>query len=248
MYLTKVSLWDIVKKQFRFKLKSYRGMYTSLMILQVIAILFSLGGTGGGGGSTDNFSYDLKDYSGILIFTFTLIWAFISAVVVTTHAYRNDDYAFVANRVSSHLSNILYLGLTSALGGVTVMLAGQALKLFVMFNQDIKFISSAPLTVPQIAVGVAAAIMYLFLFSALGYLAGTLVQKSRLFIVILPAALFGLLFLNVFLAKESTLLMDMGLFFINETSFLLFTLKALFTSFLSFGVAVWISNRMEVRQ
>lgn len=248
MYLTKVSLWDIVKKQLRFKLKSYRGIYTSLMVLQGIAILFSLGGEGGGGGSSDNFSYDLKYYSGNLVFAFTLIWAFISAVIVTTQAYRFDDFAFVTNRLSSHLSNILFLSVASVMGGVTFLLASEALKLMFLFNQEHEFISSAPVTALQLAGGLAAAILYLLLFTALGYFVGTLIQKSKLFIVILPGALLGLLFLNVFVAGESTLLVDLGLFFIDETSFLVFTLKVLLASFLAYGFSVWISNRMEVRQ
>jgi hypothetical protein len=248
MYLTKVSLWDVVKKQFRFKLKSFRGMFTSLMILQVMAILFSLGGEGGGGGGSDTFSYDMKFYSGNIIIAFMMIWAFISAIVVTTQAYRYDDYTFVANRLSSHLANILFLGLASVIGGVTFVLASQSLKLSVFFLKDREFIESQPMTVLQMAEGLAATILYLFLFTAIGYLVGMLVQKNRVFIIILPGLLFGSLFLNVLLASESTLVIDIGQFFVRETSFLLFTLKVLLASALAYAISAWISNSLEVRK
>ena len=248
MYLTKVSLWDVVKKQFRFKMKSYRGMFTSLMMLQIIGILFSLGGEGGGGGGSDTFSYDMNYYSGNIILAFMMIWAFISAIVVTTQAYRFDDYSFVANRLSSHLSNILFLGWASVIGGVSFVLASQSLKLAILFQKDRGFIESQPITMPQMAEGLAATILYLFLFTALGYLVGMLVQRNKAFIIILPALLFGSLFLNVFLASESTLVIDIGQIFVRETSILLFMLKVLLTSALAYAISVWISNSLEVRK
>jgi hypothetical protein len=248
MYLTKVSLWDVVKKQFRFKLKSFRGMFTSLMILQVMAILFSLGGEGGGGGGSETFSYDMKFYSGNIIIAFMMIWAFISAIVVTTQAYRFDDYAFVSNRLSSHLANILFLGWASVIGGVTFLLASQSLKLSVFFLKDREFVESQPLTVLQMAEGLAATILYLFLFTAIGYLVGMLVQRSKIFMIVIPGLLFGSLFLNVLVGSESTLVIDIGQFFIRETSFLLFTLKVLLASLLAYGISAWISNSLEVRK
>jgi hypothetical protein len=248
MYLTKVSLWDIVKKQFRFKLKSFRGMFTSLMLLQVMAILFSLGGDGGGGGGSDTFSYDMKNYSGNIIMAFMMIWAFISAIVVTTQAYRYDDYTFVANRLSSHLANILFLGWASVIGGITFVLASQSLKLSVFFLRDREFIESQPLTVLQMAEGAAATILYLFLFTAIGYLVGMLIQRNKIFIIILPGLLIGSLFLNVLLGSESTLVIDIGQFFMRETSFLLFALKVLLAAALAYAISAWISNSLEVRK
>jgi len=248
MFLTKVSLWDVVKKQLRFKVKSYRGVFTSLMLLQIMGLLFSLGGEGGGGGGSESFSYDMNYYSGNFILVFMMIWAFISAIIVTTQAYRYDDYSFVANRLSSHLSNILFLGWASNIGGITFVLASQSLKLAFLFQADRKIIESQPMTVLQMAEGLAATILYLFLFTALGYLVGMLVQRNKVFTIILPALLFGSLFLNVFLASESTYVIDIGQIFVKETSFLLFTLKVLLTSALAYGIAAWVSNSLEVRK
>jgi hypothetical protein len=248
MYLTKVSLWGVVKKQLRFKIKSYRGMFTSLMLLQIIGLLFSIGGEGGGGGGSETFSYNMNYYSGNILLAFMMIWAFISAIVVTTQAYRFDDYSFVANRLSSHLSNILFLGWASIIGGVTFLLASQSLKLAILFQKGREVIESQPMTLPQMAEGLTATILYLFLFTALGYLAGILVQRSKVFIIILPALLFGSLFLNVFLASESTYVIDIGQIFVRETSFLLFLLKVLLTSAIAYGVSVLISNSLEVRK
>lgn len=248
MSLTKVSLWDVVRKQLRFKMKSYRGVFTSLMMLQIIGLLFSLGGEGGGGGGSEYFNYEVNYYSGNIILAFMMIWAFISAIVVTTQAYRYDDYTFVANRLSSNLSNILFLGLASVIGGVTFVLASQSLKLAILFQKDREYIESQPLTFLQMGEGLSAIILYLFLFTALGYLVGMLVQRNRIFIIILPALLFGSLFLNAFFASESTFVIDVGQIFVRETSFLLFLLKVMFTSFIAYGAAIEISKSLEVRK
>ena len=128
------------------------------------------------------------------------------------------------------------------------MLASQSIKLVIQFIQDSEIIASEPVTVLQLTGGAAATILYLFLFASLGYLVGVLVQKSRLFIIVLPAGFIGLLFLNVFLAADSQVVVDVSSFFGRETSFLLFTGKVLITSALALAVSVWISNRLEVRQ
>ena len=120
--------------------------------------------------------------------------------------------------------------------------------LFPVFQKDREFIESQPITMLQMAEGLAATILYLFLFTALGYLVGMLVQRNKAFIIILPALLFGSLFLNVFLASESTLVIDIGQIFVRETSFLLFLLKVLFTSTIAYGSAIAISNSLEVRK
>lgn len=248
MYLTEVSMWSVVKKQFRFKLKSYRGIYTSLMVLQLLAILFSLGGEASSGGGSQNFSYDLRHYGGNMILAFMMIWAFISAVIVTTRAYRYDDFTFVGNRLSSHLANIMFLSVTSIVGGITVLLASQLMKVIVMFYQDWEYIASEPLTFSQFLLGMAAMILYIFLFAALGYLTGTLVQISKVFIVILPAVFFGALIVQGLLTEQSTLLVNIGKFFFWESSFLLAIVKVLLVSSLAFGASMLISNRMEVRK
>jgi hypothetical protein len=248
MYLTEVSMWSVVKKQLRFKLKSYRGVFTSLIWLQLLAISFSMGGEASSGGGSQNFSYDLRYYTGNMILAFMMIWAFISAVIVTTQAYRYDDFTFVGNRLSSHLANSMFLSLASVVGGITVLLASQLMKIIVMFFQDREYIASAPLTFSQFSLGMAAMILYIFLFAALGYLTGTLIQISKVFIVILPALFFGGLIVHGMLTQQSTLLLNIGGFFFSEPSFLVLFLKVLLVSSLAFGASMLISNRMEVRK
>ena len=82
---------EIVKKQYLYKLKAYKGSYSSLMIIQIIGLLFSIFAINSEGGSGSNFSYDFIVYSADLVVAFTLFWSFITGLTITSKNYRNDD-------------------------------------------------------------------------------------------------------------------------------------------------------------
>jgi hypothetical protein len=44
MSLVKTSMLDIVKKQFRYKLKAYKQVFMSLIFIQLLAVFFSFNG------------------------------------------------------------------------------------------------------------------------------------------------------------------------------------------------------------
>jgi hypothetical protein len=241
-------MWGVVKKQFRFKWKSFRGVFSSLMILQIIGILFSLNGDGTAGGGSEFFDYSLQTFSGNILFGFVLLWGFISAIVITTRAYRYDDYTFVTNRMASHLSNLLFLLTASFISGVTVLLANQTVRLIVYFIRKQEVISTVPTTTGQILLGIAVITLYILMFATLGYLAGMLVQYSKIFIIVLPALIFGAIMMEGVISGQSTLLPTLYVFFMEEDSFMQFMIKAVLTGGAAFGSAVLLSSRLEVKQ
>lgn len=250
MSLTTISMGSLVAKQYQFKLKAYVGLFNSLMVLQLLAILFSFGGSGQSGGSGGyGLQVSISYYSADLVVVFTILWAFISAILITTKAYREDDFTFVTNRVSGNLSNVLLLGTASILGGATALMAGYLIKVLMYYvfdyNQVIG-IGPGP-SLQEFLIGLVATILTVFLFSSLGYLIGTLVQQNRIFVIVLPVIFFGLLIVG-----EQTLkiypLVSIGEFYFQESSFWLFLSKVLITIALLFSGAVMMSNRMEVRR
>lgn len=67
MSLNKVTMPQVVFKQYRYKLTAYHQVFTSLVVLQLLALFFSFGGvmtTGGGGYGVDA---NLTTYSGDII-------------------------------------------------------------------------------------------------------------------------------------------------------------------------------------
>lgn len=45
MSLTEVSLASVVIKQYKYKLKAYLGVFSSLVVLQILGVIFSFSGS-----------------------------------------------------------------------------------------------------------------------------------------------------------------------------------------------------------
>ena len=123
MSLKTINLAETVKKQFVFKLKANIDVFSSLVWIQLLAILFSLNGVASMGMGGTNLSVDVKYYSADLVIIFTMLWSFVTAITITTKPYRNHDFTFVSNRLSSSLSNILFLLTASFIGSITATLS-----------------------------------------------------------------------------------------------------------------------------
>ncbi|WNF36164.1 hypothetical protein RJD24_17190 [Bacillaceae bacterium IKA-2] len=249
MYLTETNLFETTKKQFIFKLNAYIGAFTSLMFTQFFGILFSLAGSGSSGGGSNSISFNITYYTGNTIIALTLIWMFITGVTVTTKQNRDGDFAFVSNRLSSNLANIAFLVTAALVGAVTAMLSGTLLKVIIYFFKSTEKIVSQTYIVPplELVIGLTATFLYALLISGLGYLAGTLVQINKLFVVILPATVIGFLFLEGRL-NGGGILFAVGKIFVMESSLFLLTLKVFVTAAVLFYSGTLISNRLEVRR
>ncbi|MDR7074363.1 hypothetical protein [Fictibacillus barbaricus] len=246
MYLAEVNAWDIVKKQYQYKLQSYMGVFTSLIVIQIIAILFSFNGTGMSGGGSSTFSYSLNYYSGSMILIFTMIWGLITAIIITSKAYRYDDYSFITNRGTTHTSNLLFLLSASIFAGITVLLCTHFIQVLYIYSVNSESVMFEQLTIIQNLKGISGTILYIFFFTSIGYFIGSLIQISRLFIFVLPVLFFGAVIADG-LGKEQSMIPHVIKFFGNESSFGLFILKILAASALMYGFAIIISKKLEVR-
>ncbi|RRN72883.1 hypothetical protein EI200_06830 [Peribacillus simplex] len=246
MSLTKVNLKKTIKKQYFFKLKANIDAFSSLIGIQLLALLFSIGGVGSAGMGGSNISVNIEYYSADLVIGFTLIWAFVTAITITTKPYRNHDFTFVTNRLSSSLSNILFLLTASIVGGITAILAGNLLKVlaFVFLDERIYGVHSG---LQELVMGIGVTIFYVFLVSSIGYFIGTIVQVSKLFIILISVLLFGTLFLEASMQKEP-FLVNVFTFYTMESTLSLFIIKVIVTVAVFFSVAISILNRMEVRR
>jgi hypothetical protein len=248
MYLAEVKLFDIMKKQFLYKLKAYLSVFSSLLIIQTVGMLLSLNGSGTMGmGSSNGYSLNISYYTGDIIIIFTMIWSFISAIIITTKAYRNDDFVFVANRFSSNLSNVCFLVFASIVGGVTAMLSGIFLKVVIYFILDDGNVMGTIISFQELLLGMIVSFFYVLLVASLGYLIGILVQISKWFSVLLPAVFFGYLFVSINKNDEAPIISETVTFFVEETSLLFFLLKVIVTASILFFGASALGNKMEVR-
>lgn len=248
MSLTRVRLIDVVKKQYLFKLKAYSQVFMSLIFIQLLAVLFSMNGVGGMGSSEGSFQIEIKYFSAALVVAFTMLWGFITAIIITTKAYRNDDFVFVTNRASSNLSNMVFLLTASMIGGITSMLSTYLIKVIVYyFFSDVSLKSTSVMGAPnEFLLGSFSTFLYIFLFCALGYLIGTLVQINKVFAALIPAAFFGGLIFDGLRGNEGVIAKVFAFFF-TEPSLPLFIIKVIIAAGLLISFAFALSNRMEVR-
>lgn len=248
MSLIAANLWDVVKKQYIFKLQSCANLFVSLAAVQLIAVLFSACGMAVTSNiSWNNMYVEVKLYSGMGIFIFTTLCILANSFILTLPLYRNIDFSFVTNRLSSNLANIGFLVTASIAGGVTATLSSILLRNILYYiGGSENFFSTNFLVGPEeLLSGMAVAILYLLLFSAAGYFAGVLIQLHRSLYVILPALLLGTFFYEA--ANEHVRIFRAFVFFTLERSPFLFILKIMISILLLWICAILLSNRAEVR-
>jgi hypothetical protein len=131
-----VSLLLISLKQYFYKLKAYSNLVHSLIIVQLFALLFSLGGVGGSMGGNGELSVSVKSYSSNIVIVFSLFWIMFIAVQLSTKSCKKMELPFVTNRLSGNLSNVGFLLTTCVFGGITSSLIGVLLRIIAYFTVD----------------------------------------------------------------------------------------------------------------
>ncbi|WP_281974943.1 hypothetical protein [Halobacillus litoralis] len=248
MSLIEVQTADIVKKQFSYKWRAYIGVFTSLVIIQLLGVLFSLNGTGSRGRGTTGYDIRIDYFNADMVLIFTIFWGFITAFLLTTKAYREDDFAFVTNRASSTFSTIAFLFTICGIGAITAILSGYLLKVITYFflpGEEI-FLAGGAVGPGVFIIGFLATTLSIFLFSSIGYLSGMIIQWNKMFVILLPVIVFG----TLILLSRSGLSVDSFLFkfIFQESNFILFVIKTIAATTIFYALATLISNRLEVKQ
>lgn len=248
MSLAKISPGEVVKRQYLFKLRAYANLFLSLVAVQVIALLFTAGGmTGMSGIGSNSIDLEIKFYSGTIIFVFTALWIAVNSFVLMLPLYRNIDFSFITNRISSNLANLCFLVTAAAAGGVTAALSSLLLKNVIYYSGGSgSLIGTHFLVEPgELLTAIAVGSLYLLLFGAAGYLVGALIQLHSSLYVLLPALLLGVLFYEA--AHEHLRLLRLIDFFRLETSPALFFLKIMVSVLLMWFGAALISSKTELK-
>lgn len=246
MSLTTISLAEAVKKQYFFKMKANIDSLSSLIWIQLLAMFFSFNAIAGSGFSHGSISVNIKYYTSDMVMVFTLIWSFITAITITTKPYRFHDFTFITNRVSSSLSNILFLATANLFGAFTAILSHNLLNVVWIFSDE-KHFYSLQAGFWEHVIGIFVAFLYLMLLSSAGYFIGTLVQVSKGFIVIISALVIGILFAGVLLGANP-FIVNLYQFYFKETSMLVLLIKILLSAAVFFTASISILNRLEVRK
>ncbi|MUV38308.1 hypothetical protein JNUCC1_02146 [Lentibacillus sp. JNUCC-1] len=249
MSSNKVTMGQVVWKQYRYKLKAYHQVFTSLVVLQLMALLFSSGPVSSSGGGGYGMYVSLNSYTGDVILIFTFLWVTINAITMMTRAYREDDFLFVTNHTSQHIANILFLITASVIGAVTATLVNYLYRILTFYlTEKDNFIGMIDDVSPVLdpLIGILGATFYLLMFGALGYLIGSMVQLHRVFIFLLPVLFVGALFFDEW-TIDTSVIGEIFIFYAGETNLLLFILKTAITAVVLFTGAFFLLGKKEVR-
>ncbi|KUO59480.1 MAG: hypothetical protein APF84_19440 [Gracilibacter sp. BRH_c7a] len=245
MYLTENSILSVAMKQYRYKLRSYLELFSGLFIMQILGLVLSLGAVSSYSSSSNILRVSVMNYHSSIIMIFTFMWIFALSIILTTRQYRNLNYTFVANRLSSLTSDIGFILTSCILGGLTASLHGMLLRVIIYFSVDNgELLPSMFKPSPSILfTGITAAILYMMIIGAVGYLFGLLVQTNKLFAVLIPALFFAAIRMYI-----DPYITDAVEFYIKESSLTLFAGKVIVTVFVFFLFSMITSTRMEVRR
>ncbi|API92783.1 hypothetical protein J32TS6_19950 [Virgibacillus pantothenticus] len=243
MSINDVSLSSIVWKQYQYKQKSYVGIYVSLMVLQLISVLFGIDGsvffTGGG---MDNFNFYMNYFSSDMAIIFTVIWGGISAALITTKGYWLENFMFVTNRLSNHLSNITFLVSISIIGGITALLTKYVnVSIHYILGRD-PLIRMSNLGGHEILAGIIATVLYILFACAIGYLYGIILKMNRLIAILIPVLLIGF---GIVGNNDGELYGAVFSYFFQENSIILFMIKVIGAIGILFSFAILLSNKKE---
>lgn len=241
MFLSNISLTGVVLSQVKFKLSAYSGLIYSLIILQVLGILFATGWSSSGT-SINNISINLNISSIDSGFIFVSLLAISVGNLITTRAYRYDDFSFVATRLSSNIANCIVLLIFSCYAGVTTYFSVYLMRIFLTFNSTNEFVEGPTILDDPMnsLLTILAMIIFLWMFSSLGYIAGTLFQKHKLLF-------FGALVIIIMLLLTGTWIRISEIIFVENSSLLILVAKTFGIAILIFATSTAISNRLGVR-
>jgi len=246
MSSSEVNLLSISLKQYFYKLKAHTGLVNRLIITQMLALFFSLGGVNSmsyafGSG---NIFVSVSGYSANIVIVFSMMWIISVAILLTTKEYKRMEMPLVGNRVSANLSDIGFLMTTSVFAGITASLVSVLLRVIMYFTFDRSkmVLDGFFLSYSDLFMGMGVAILYMILISAIGYFLGSMSLMNMVILILLATPFVGIF-------RVYNILAQMAFNFIAfENSLPLFALKVICISIVLFGASLLLSNRKEVRQ
>lgn len=250
MSYIQLNLKNLTLNQYRFKMKAFIEMLNPLLFMQVIAIIFSLGGVGSRGSGNIMSYINITYMSTEFVLIFTIIWAFVIAIQLTMKPYRRQIQPFVYDSRSIALSDGLFLLTGSTIGAVFTLGSHyilRAIQRFILKKDYVLGLDISP-SVIDVLFGLIASILIIFTLSMVGYFLGTIAQRSVLLAYLVPSLLIGSLLLLLMTGNERLLEFFQSIFsfYFFEDNFLFFFLKFTLTSLIFFLLSYKLSENLEV--
>jgi hypothetical protein len=209
-----------------------------VQIIGILATIFNMGGQISFGNGV--YSINIHRLSSFQVFIFTLICIIGVIINLGLREWKSIDFSFVSNNITSNISNIAFLITYGVFGAVTYSLSAAIIRIVKYLfagGEDILergfFITPA-----DILCSICSSFLYILLLSSICYFLITLIQKSKMFILVIFVGIASIPRFDVTRGWIS--------FYCQEHSLLMFTVKVLVTAVLFFTASVFLSETMEV--
>lgn len=240
MEISPVDNVKLLKHSVLYKLNVYRQMFYSLIIYQIVGLLFISFSNGGTSMSMGNMSVELEYKNAGILFFITVLWMLVSSSQLALRQSHSLMSSVITNHKIHHYSNILILLLLSTVGAVTIILLNELNLLYVYLLGDVYIVVPSFMDLVQ---GFLTVFLYLLF-------AGSLVYFITNFVMYLNKLGYFILFF-IFMAcliPSISLIVFFNYFIVTETGVLLFVIKiGVIISFLLM-CSVVITRKMEVRR
>ena len=244
MSLNEMSLIDVVKKQVQFKVNSYNGIFLSLIILQVFGLFVSSLGESSmsepGYGRAISTAY----YGDGFLIGITATWLFISILLMTTKAYKEDDFTFISTRWSRLLSNMSFTVILAALGTITTYLLTHVFKVYLVLKDE-KIIEVNSFSFLELLTSLFLLFLFLLFIGVLGYTVGSIFQRNKVVAFLISA--FLVIVNSISIEVNGMYFNSLIYFFSKETSVLMLVIKFGIVNSLLFFITWMVTENEEVR-
>lgn len=237
MSFVKPNAWQNIWQQFCWKLSIYSPVIYTVILMQALFTLLTFDGSGMSGGGNGVLSMYEKFYSLDFLFITGVLMFMMIGWQLATKKMIDENFTIPTTRMTAHISTALFLIFVSALSTVTAL---SSLYIIVALRGVIGDVS---ILIPLMPFHWSSAVVFfsvMIMAGAGGYMVGSLVYTSKLFIVALVVAVF--LFGRNYVDNVERLFT-----FYVEGTMLAFCVKAIVTTLLLYAVAIFVKNHKEVR-
>ena len=242
MSLNDVSIMQNVKKQVRWKLSSYSSVFLTIIVVQIIASLLFLNGTGQMSSGNDELRVEIRSYSLDSMLMFSMITVFIISSMLASKHMMEENFSIVTTRLTASISTVVAQLIICVIATCT------ALSSFYIFTLVMRMRNSEEQFLVQMAVQVETLFLFfslLVVLSAAGFLVGSFLQMNRWSIAIIGVAVIIGLFIYLVPSYETISSQDEEAIAAN-TRVWLTSLKCLGISAVIYAVTIYIRNQQEV--
>ncbi|WP_404407445.1 hypothetical protein [Jeotgalibacillus malaysiensis] len=191
------------------------------------------------------FSLEVTTYSTNVVFVFTVFWLLVTPAMITSKNYLYEDFSFVTTRLITQISNAIFFTAVTLIATIFTVMSGYLIYMIMSLVRPAQYFPGlSTIGSPgELFITGAGMFGYYLMAVAIGSLFGTLLKISKLFFVLIPAVLFFPVFLQTYVLNEW-----LFSFYVQESSLLIFLVKAIATALILYSLAIFLINKREVRE